>query len=431
MRRAPITSILRRGLAAAALVTAITAAPASAVPDVSVAAGQNGSAHFAWLDTRIAGQPAFERALGGDGALGPPQAVSWAYRHVSTQAIGTDDAGNAVIAWVDDEGGFRGVRTRRRAADGTLGPVQLLSPAGASVSDMEFAVEPDGDAFAVWTRFFSNGKLVVQARRRAADGTLGPTLTLSYTGAHAFHVALAVAPSGAATVAWMRSGVAKYMQTRTVAPDGALSDLQRLSTPSETAAATSVTVSDAGTSVIAWARYTGTGWVLESRRRSASGSLAAVQTIAPEGEFAAFADTGGNGAGRTAYTWAKPISGQNGYVIMGRVRRADGGLGPAFEVDAGPSTEPQVAMAPDGAVTFAWTAGSGSQAVETRRRTAAGTLQATRTVSQDGAGSSRPRIAVGDDGKAVLAWSAPEGRWHARTVTAGGSVSALLDLTGR
>lgn len=434
MRKLPSPKSLTAaaGLLTAAAALAVTAAPASAAPQVRVAAGPDGSAHFSWPEMYAPGFQVHERRLDGDGSLSAAQSVSWAYRHVADQAIGVDDAGNALIAWAEDHNGEHPILARRRTTDGTLGPVQRITPDGVSVNELRLAVEPDGDAVVAWSRFLPNNKHVIQARRRAANGTLSQTFTLSYAGGQSFYPAVGVAPDGTATFAWMRAvGADRYIQTRTIAPDNSVSDSQRVSAISEVAGGAHVTVSDAGTAVLGWVRRAPAGLTFESRRRTTAGTLTAVQTVAAPEDYVAYGTMASNGEGRTAYTWAEALPpGQVGYKIMGRIRQANGALGSAFEVDAGSSADPRVAMDRFGTATFAWTAREGDlHSVETRRRTAAGALEQVRPVSDLSVDSRNPQLAVGDDGKAVIAWAVGSGEWYARIVPPSGAMSTLKHLS--
>ena len=105
------------------------------------------------------------------------------------------------------------MQSRRRAADGTLGAVQDLSAAGGDAGAPEVAVDAGGNAHFVWHRF--NGTAhVVQARRRAAGGTLGAVQDLSAPGATFPQVA--VQPGGSAAAAVWRTARAAWCRARSI-----------------------------------------------------------------------------------------------------------------------------------------------------------------------------------------------------------------------
>ncbi|HEX8103362.1 MAG TPA: hypothetical protein VF533_12170, partial [Solirubrobacteraceae bacterium] len=397
------------GLVAAA---ALWASPARASVDSTVAAGPGGTAAFAWSQLAGSSEPVFERTLGGDGTLGRPQQVSYALRSTVGQAIGEDVAGDAVIAWISNDAAAQAIYVRERAPDGTLGAVAPVTPAGVTAVDLRMAVEPDGDAFLVWRRMLS-GKNVIQGRRRAHGGALGPILTLSYAGAHAIHPDVAVTPGGAATVVWARATTdfKLYVQTRTVAPDGTLSATQALSPARPQLQGPAVTVSDAGKAVAGWIRFDGEQWMVEARTRAADGTLGLRKAISAAGPDLSDLVVAGDGAGRTLFAWTET---PDNSVARFRFRSTAGALGPVTDMTAGSAAEPRASFDADGNAILAWTAVAGDRAVQMRRRALSGALGTVRTVSEDGTDSASPSLAVDAAGKATIAWRLADGTLFAR-----------------
>ncbi|HEX8103414.1 MAG TPA: hypothetical protein VF533_12430 [Solirubrobacteraceae bacterium] len=420
----PTIPHLAAGLAAAAALLA--AGPAQASDDQHVAMSPDGRAHYAFKLHANGVLQVHERQIDTSGALGDAQSVSWAFRPAISQHVGVDDAGNAVIAWTSSDGpDLQPAYIRRRTSDGALSATQKLTPQGVTAQEMELAVEPDGDAIAVWSRGL-DGKHVVQARRRAADGTLGPLQTLSATTRFSYGPQVAVAPDGTATVVWKRADPDEhFVQARTIAPDNSLSTVQRLSGDVGSAYGLWVTVSDTGTAVAGWNRSLAAGGhAIESRARSATGALGAVQTIAGPDDFTSSGDQAGNGAGRVVYSWRKQLPDSTS-VVKGRVRQPNGTLGPIFEVSDGQGTEPKVAIDPDGVATFVWTVPASTRVIQLRRRDPNGQMGSLRTVSDPARDASGPHVAVDPAGRAAVSWYAPGATMGARTVAYGGAMSPV------
>ncbi|HEX8103126.1 MAG TPA: hypothetical protein VF533_10960, partial [Solirubrobacteraceae bacterium] len=416
-----------RAAATALAATAVLAGPAAAAS--TVAPGPGGTAYFTWAQAGTSGFQVQERPLAADGSLGPAQAVSWSLRSSYADTIGSDAAGNAVLAWSDVTSGDAVMYARRRLADGTLTPVQRISPDGVETEDRVLAVAPDGDAFLAWTRDLA-GKQVLQGRRRAADGTLGPVLDLSAPGADALDPRAAVAPDGAATVVWEQPVTyGRVLQARRVAADGSLSGVRRLSPAIGTVHDPSVTVRDTGTAVVAWMRLNGGTAVVESRSRRADGTLGSLQTISPEGTAPSQPATATNAGGRVAYTWHDGNGPTQG--VMGRIRQPNGALGPAFTVEAGQAVTPRVALDPEGHATFAWVKTGSTPTLRTRRRTVTGTLAPIHTVSDPSAGNAQlPSLAVDAGGKATFAWYVAQGKWFVRTARPDGTMTPIAQANG-
>jgi len=87
------------------------------------------------------------RAHSADGVLSQTKAVSKPDGAQDLQELHVDAAGNAVIAWIDD---FNRLQARRRLADGTLGPIGFLSV--KSPYSHALAGNASGQAVVVWAQ---------------------------------------------------------------------------------------------------------------------------------------------------------------------------------------------------------------------------------------------------------------------------------------
>jgi hypothetical protein len=148
-------------------------------------------------------------------------AVADAPEHVATVgdsdnegvAVALADDGAATVAWSETYADQRAVgvlRFRRVAADGTLGPVALLTePAQEDGIDaLPRLVETGGGALhAVWGRWTDDGNIAPHARAIAADGTLGPQRELApvgIPGGNGLPYPAGAAADGTVTVGWGR-----------------------------------------------------------------------------------------------------------------------------------------------------------------------------------------------------------------------------------
>src|SRR5262245_40920934 len=110
-----------------------------------------------------------------------PVNLSEAGQDADQHQVAIDADGDAVFTWVRFDGSRFRVQAQARAADGTLSSVKALSSGGQDAYAPQVAVGADGDAVFTWQR--SDGTDIrVQARARAADGTLSSVQTLSDAG---------------------------------------------------------------------------------------------------------------------------------------------------------------------------------------------------------------------------------------------------------
>jgi hypothetical protein len=169
--------------------------------------------------------------------FGPPVTVGAAGRPAgsnppSLPSVAVDRRGNALVAWliVDAQGNTR-VVTSFQPDGGTFGAPQMLSEAGQPAFNPDVAFDRGGDATIVWNRFQGTSTRV-QAVTRSADGELGEVQTLSPAGIPAGNAEvgmndsggaahLAVSPNGTAIAAWRETRQNLLGQIGTaLTPDG-------------------------------------------------------------------------------------------------------------------------------------------------------------------------------------------------------------------
>jgi hypothetical protein len=135
-----------------------------------------------------------------------------------------DPAGNTVAVWMQlgiSPPKISVAMGRRIAADGSLGPLLSLSPPGEEGIYPTVAVAPDGAAFVAWRLNFAPNW--VKGRWINADGSLGPVLTILTGSASEDGVGLRVVvdANGVATVAWYNQAAGKsdVVELRRIHPD--------------------------------------------------------------------------------------------------------------------------------------------------------------------------------------------------------------------
>jgi hypothetical protein len=158
-----------------------------------------------------------------------------------------------------------------------------------------------------------------------------------------------------------------------------------------------------------------------------------VQNLSWFGQDAGSPQVGLDGDGDAVFTWTR-FDGAHDRA-QARTRSPAGVLGTIQLLsNAGRSArEPQVAVEPDGDAVFVWTRSDGSDdRVQTRTRSAAGTLGAVQTVSAAGEPAGEPQVAVSSGGDVTVVWTRSDGahrRVQARSRSAGGAVGPLLTLS--
>lgn len=138
------------------------------------------------------------------GSFGPPQFLSSSTQDSDSPHVAIDPQGNAVAVWSVNLTNNRIQAAFRPAGDNTtFGTLQTLSAGGAFAYDSAVSMDDQGNAHAIWAR----GLLIETSMRPAGpSSSFGPVQTLSAggSGAYAYEPAIAAGPNGNAVALWTR-----------------------------------------------------------------------------------------------------------------------------------------------------------------------------------------------------------------------------------
>jgi hypothetical protein len=283
--------------------------------------------------------------------------------------------------------------------------------------------------------------LRIRVRTRSAGGVLGSTQTLSASGASARDPDIAVDPNGNAVVVWQRSDGTHYrIQSRVRSATGTLSPIQTLSDAGQHAAYPEVGIDQGGNAVVVWQR----SGVIETRARSAGGVLSAIQTLSDAAQAAQEPHVAVNPSGAAIFVWMRYGGGTGcgGFpgclFIQARARSTAGTLSAVQTLSQSGqhSDTPRVGMDPNGNAVFVWRRtdettdclnNSGCLRIQTRARSEAGVLSAVQTLSGPGYHTVSPSVGVDANGNAVSVWLGTM-NVEARTRSAAGDLGDLQAL---
>jgi hypothetical protein len=162
---------------------------------------------FTWLRFDGNRDRAQGRTMTSAGALGATFTLTPSGPSARDPQVAIDASGDAVFTWQRFEGDADRIQARTRAADGTLGAIVNLSTAGQDAYAPQVASRDNGDRVFVWLRFDGTNDRV-EARTMSAAGALGAVQTVSAAGADAKTPQVAIgATSGPAVATWERAGV--------------------------------------------------------------------------------------------------------------------------------------------------------------------------------------------------------------------------------
>src|SRR6266550_1883442 len=261
----------------------------SAVDQPQVAVDASGDAVYVWEiseGTLCSGGPCERiqtRSRSAAGVLSPVHTISTQGQSQSLPHVAVDANGDAWFVWQHFDGTIERIQTRSRSAAGVWTGTATVSPPGGSAVYPQVAVDGNSNAVFAWQRFDGSNQRI-QARVRSAAGTLAATHTLSAAGLDATEVHVAVDPSGDAVFAWERSdGTVDRIQSRARSAAGTLSSTQTLSAAGKNAYDPRVAVDLNGNAVFLWQRFDGILSRVQARARTAAGTLSPTQTLGDTG----------------------------------------------------------------------------------------------------------------------------------------------------
>ncbi|HEX8104646.1 MAG TPA: hypothetical protein VF533_18660 [Solirubrobacteraceae bacterium] len=343
-----------------------------------VAVAADGTATYVWTRYNGTRAVAQTRRRTPAGALSAVQTLSGTTWNASEPQVALAPDGTAIFAWQtrdDDGAGFGPAQARSRAPDGTLSAVQNLSAAGLAAGLPRLVIAPDGTATFSWLT--TDGNTVRdQTRRRLPNGAWGATRDLATAALSevGFMTApqLGVDPNGRVTFVWAKPGAGGFVliQARRRLADGTLEPTQGVTTAGPDAMDPQVAVAADGTAAYAWRRGADDAAVIQTRRKPAGGALTAPATLTPAGANATEPRIGIAPDGVTTFAWTR--SGQ----VETRRRPAAGGFDTTRVVSTPGATaeQPDFALGPGGTTHFVWEErdSEAPPVIRTRRRTSSG-----------------------------------------------------------
>ena len=378
--------------------------------DPQVAFDGQGNAIAVW--SRFDGTNFIVQAAGraAGGSFGAPQDLSAAGQKAGFPEVAVDGQGNAIAVWSRFDGTNFIVQAAGRAAGGSFGAPQDLSAAGQKAGFSQVAVDGQGNAIAVWSRF-DGTNFIVQAAARAAGGSFGAPQDLSAAGQGAFNPQVAFDGQGNAIAVWHRfDGTNTIVQAAARAAGGSFGAPQDLSAAGQKASFPEVSVDGQGNAIAVWRRFDGTNFIVQAAARAAGGSFGAPQDLSAAGQKAGFPEVAVDGQGNAIVVWQR-FDGTN-FIVQAAARAAGGSFGAPQDLSAAGQTanDPQVAVDGQDNAIAVWSRSNGTNfIVQAAARAAGGSFGAPQDLSAAGQDAHVPEAAVDGQGNAIAVWSRSNG----------------------
>jgi hypothetical protein len=187
--------------------------------------------------------------------------------------LALEATGDVTVVWSRSLGTSTVIElATRAAATGTWSAAAQISPGGPDALAPEIAVNKRGDGVIVWTSSDPSGLGVVALLRRAGKGWSPPTVLVSaVSGPLAPQIALD--PRGDALAVWSHStsGFSRVQAAGLQVGSSSWSSARALSKPGGDALTPQVALDAGGNGAVAWARYNGQSFVVQGVGYDGSG----------------------------------------------------------------------------------------------------------------------------------------------------------------
>ena len=291
----------------------------------------------------------------------------------------------------------------RAVVSSLLAAASLLVASGvaSAANNPQVGMDSDGDATFAYTDFRYTGapgpaNTTLFGKARVLGGAPGAEYRVSYGGDGCSYVfygngcspeQVVVAPNGDAFYGWIRGGT---VQVRKRSASGTLSAVQSVTTAGADVATKTLRmdIDDQGDLTLVWCleREGDGNWVAETRTRSAAGSFSSIQTLSSPSIQVMAPDVAVDDDGDAMCSWVRTLTTGESY-YQGRSRSAAGTLGASFKLEdpvyTGNYAGSRVAIDEDGDATIAYAKGlpsTGEVRLYSRRMSRTGVLGARRTL---------------------------------------------------
>jgi hypothetical protein len=362
------------------------------------------------------------RAAGADWQA--PVDLSEAGQDAYSPAVAVDPHGNAVAVWVGSPDGQRTeiVQGATRAAGaGWQAPVDLSVPSTYILSSPQVAVDAQGNALALWSRSDGTNGVVQSATRGVGGGWQAP-VDVSLASQHTYSPELAVNPHGDAVAVWLHpDGFASaVVQGATRAAGAGWQAPVDLSGPSQSSLSlpvpADVAIDAQGAATAIWSQFNGTNDLVQSATRAPGTGWQAPVDVSVAGQNASSPQIAVDPTGNSVAVWERgdPTSSA---IVQGATRvPGEGWRTPVDLSVARPNSNsyaPHVAVGAQGNAVTVWTHSdtTGNTTVQSATRTAAaGAWRAPVDLTDSDQGVwPPPQVTVDPQGNAVAVWSGYKG----------------------
>jgi hypothetical protein len=322
--------------------------------------------------------------------------------------VAVDENGNMVVVWAQAKGSVWTVDTADRPPGGPWSAPLALSAPAKNVAAPELALAGSHLA-AVWDRYDGKHLIAQASERDPKTGAWEPAVALSSAQADAESPRIAVNPRGDAIAVWVSvDGSGWTVMAAWRRAGGSWAPPVALDTPQVGAAAPDVVLDGVGRAVVAWASTSGPGWRVRVTARGSDGTWAKATDISgPDATGSIAPKLALEKTGAVTAVWSRDLG--TGVVIETATRPAATGVWSSITQLFSPGPDalaPVLAVDQRGDGVIVWTSSApAGLSVSVSVRLPGKAWKAPVVLDTAKTGAVAPKVALDSRGDALLVWT--------------------------
>ena len=328
-------------------------------------------------------------------------------QQVGDPQIAVDASGNVTVVWWRREGSNYILQASTKLFGENWQDAADFAQAGQGAGLPQIAVDPKGNATAVWYYTSSGGEIIIRASTKLFGGNWQAAVDLSLSSQSSTEPQIAVDAGGNATAIWqMYDGSNWTIQASTKLFGGSWQEAVNLSLLGTTAENPQIAVDPYGNATAIWQMYDGGNWTIQASTKLFGGSWQDAVALSETGYISKDPQIAVDMNGNATAVWYR-YDGSN-YIIQASTKP----FGNTWQatVDLSQAADfvptPQIAVGASGDATAIWRYNS---TIQTSTKPFGGSWQDPVNVSEAGQNALVPQVAVDPYSNITAVWIRRDG----------------------
>jgi hypothetical protein len=342
--------------------------------------------------------------------------------------LAVDPSGDAFAIWQSYDGTNYVIQAASLPFSGSWSSAATLSSSGEDAQDPEICVDATGNALAVWSRY-DGSDAIIQAASQPSGSSWSSAVDVSSSGGNSDSVEFSIDNSGSvvnSVAVWHRYNGSNFIiQSATLVPGDSWSMAANVSASGQDALIPEVVVDQSGNAVAIWSRFDGSDFIVNGASCLYGQSFGASTALSASGETAVAANVAIDGSGNALAAWSR-FDGSN-YIVQVATLPFGGAWSSPLDLSAagGNAFAPMIAMNASGDAIAVWTRFDGTNYIaQVSSMPHAGSWSTATDLSASGFDVNNLAVTIDSGGNAVALWDETDGTQSAvkgASCTAGGS----------